>query len=136
MAKTTGFPGQLNQVFSNLIRNAAEAAPAGSEVVVRVSSVTRARGKGTRITVHDRGSGIPADVQPNVFDPFFTTKDLKGSGLGLWVSRSLVERHQGTIRFRTSVRPGKSGTTFEVFLPDSLQTHQTMPGAAEEEAVA
>ena len=136
VAKTTGFPGQLNQVFSNLIRNAAEAAPAGSEVVVRVSSVTRARGKGTRITVHDRGSGIPADVQPNVFDPFFTTKDLKGSGLGLWVSRSLVERHQGTIRFRTSVRPGKSGTTFEVFLPDSLRTHQTMPGAAEEEAVA
>ncbi len=135
VAKTTGFPGQLNQVFSNLIRNAAEAAPAGSEVVVRVSTVTRARGQGTRITVHDRGSGIPLEVRQNVFDPFFTTKDLKGSGLGLWVSRSLIERHRGTIRFRTSVRPGKSGTTFEVFLPNSSQVNEPLP-TEEKEAVA
>jgi signal transduction histidine kinase len=52
-----------------------------------------------------------------MFDPFFTTKELRGSGLGLWVSRNLVLKHKGTIRFRSSTRPGHSGTTFEVFLP-------------------
>jgi signal transduction histidine kinase len=120
MGRLLGFPGQLNQVFINLIRNAAEAAPSGSDVTVRVSSIERAGRRGTRVTVHDRGSGIPAEIQERIFDPFFTTKDLKGSGLGLWVSRSLIARHNGTIRFRSSQRPGKSGTSFEVFLPDSI----------------
>ena len=113
-----GFPGQLNQVFSNLIRNATEAAPADSAVHVRVFPVERAGRLGTRVTVHDRGSGISPEIQQEIFDPFFTTKDLKGSGLGLWVSRSLIEKHQGTIRFRSSARQNRSGTTFEVFLPD------------------
>ena len=117
-AKLFGFPGQLNQVFINLIRNAAEAAPPGSDVTVRVSSIERSGQRGTRITVYDRGAGIPVEIQRNIFDPFFTTKDLKGSGLGLWVSRSLVARHHGTIRFRSSQRLGKSGTVFEVFLPN------------------
>jgi len=133
--KTVGFPGQLNQVFSNLIRNAAEAAPEDSEVVVRVSTMVRAGRRGTRITVHDRGCGIPHEVQQDIFDPFFTTKDLKGSGLGLWVSRSLIDRHHGTIRFRTSVRPGKSGTTFEVFLPNLPQLSSASPEAHEESAL-
>jgi signal transduction histidine kinase len=56
-------------------------------------------------------------VRRQIFDPFFTTKELKGSGLGLWVSKNLVMDHRGTIRFRTSTREGASGTTFEVFLP-------------------
>jgi signal transduction histidine kinase len=112
-----GFPGQLSQVFSNLIRNAAEAAPPDSEVVVRVMSIHRGGHAGARVTIHDRGPGIPENILENLFDPFFTTKGLKGSGLGLWVSRTLVVRHHGTIRFRTSCRVGASGTTFEVFLP-------------------
>ena len=112
-----GFPGQLTQVFSNLVRNAAEAAPQGSEVVVRVRSVFRRGREGTRVTIHDRGNGIPPEVRQLIFDPFFTTKELRGSGLGLWVSRNLVMKHDGTIRFRTSTRTGASGTTFEVFLP-------------------
>lgn len=134
--KILGFPGQLNQVFSNLIRNAAEAAPQDSEVIVRVSPVVRGERQGTRITVHDRGSGIPAEVQQNIFDPFFTTKDLKGSGLGLWVSKLLIDRHHGTIRFRTSVKPQKSGTTFEVFLPNAQQSPVESPAAREDSALA
>ena len=67
--------------------------------------------------IHDRGAGIPMEIRSNIFDPFFTTKQLRGSGLGLWVSRSLVTRHQGTIRFRSCQLKGRSGTTFEVFLP-------------------
>ncbi len=112
-----GFPGQLSQIFSNLVRNAAEAAPQGSEVVVRVRSICRRGREGTRVTIHDRGCGIPLDVRTKLFDPFFTTKELKGSGLGLWVSKNLIVKHDGTIRFRTSTREGASGTTFEVFLP-------------------
>lgn len=111
------YPGQLSQVFGNLIRNAVEAASTQSSVVVRVRAIHRKPGRGVRVTIHDRGRGIPKDVQRLIFDPFFTTKDLKGSGLGLWVSRSLILRHEGTIRFRTSERVGKSGTVFEVFLP-------------------
>ncbi|HEY1986395.1 MAG TPA: ATP-binding protein [Terracidiphilus sp.] len=112
-----GFPGQLSQIFSNLVRNAAEAAPQGTEVVVRVRSICRHGREGTRVTIHDRGRGIPSEVRTQMFDPFFTTKELKGSGLGLWVSKNLIMKHQGTIRFRTSTREGASGTTFEVFLP-------------------
>lgn len=115
--KVFGFPGQLAQVFTNVMRNAAEASLPGSEVVVRLCSVERMGRRGSRVTIHDRGAGIPAEIKENIFDPFFTTKELRGSGLGLWVSKSLVERHHGTIRFRTSERTGKSGTTFEIFLP-------------------
>jgi two-component system, NtrC family, sensor kinase len=115
--KIYGFPGQLAQVFTNIVRNATEASPSGSEVVVRLSSVERAGRRGNRITIHDRGTGVPEEIRGNLFDPFFSTKELRGSGLGLWVSKSLVERHHGTIRFRSSEHSGKSGTTFEVFLP-------------------
>jgi len=112
-----GYPGQLSQVFNNLIRNAAEAAPAGSDVVVRVRSTHRGDLEGARVSIHDRGPGIPEDIRDRLFDPFFTTKGLKGSGLGLWVSKTILMRHHGTIRFRSSLRAGSTGTTFEVFLP-------------------
>lgn len=111
------YPGQLSQVFGNLIRNAIEAAPPESTVAVRLRAIQRDGREGVTVTIHDRGRGIPSEIRQNIFDPFFTTKDLKGSGLGLWVSRSLILRHEGTIRFRTSERPGASGTLFEVFLP-------------------
>lgn len=112
-----GFPGQLSQVFGNLVRNAAEAAPPGSDVHVRVRPTNRAGRDGTLVTIHDRGAGIPKAVREQMFDPFFTTKELKGSGLGLWVSKTLVMKHHGSIRFRTSTRDCGSGTTFQVFLP-------------------
>jgi two-component system, NtrC family, sensor kinase len=119
-----GFPGQLSQVLGNLVRNAAEAAQPGTDVVIRVRSFHRDGREGARVTIHDRGAGIPRDVQRMMFDPFFTTKELRGSGLGLWVSRNLVMKHHGTIRFRSSTRPGASGTTFEVFLPAGPLTQE------------
>ena len=118
-----GFPGQFSQVFSNLIRNAAEAAPPETAVDIRVRSIFRSGREGARVTIHDRGSGIPGEIKGRIFDPFFTTKALKGSGLGLWVSQSIISRHGGTIRFRSSVRTGASGTTFEVFFPG----HEQLP---------
>jgi signal transduction histidine kinase len=122
-----GYPGQLGQVFGNLVRNAAEAAPPDSEVSVRVRPGHRGGKQGTRVTIHDRGYGIPEPVQKLLFDPFFTTKELRGSGLGLWVSRNLVMKHNGTIRFRSSTRPQHSGTTFEVFLPVGGLTPESHP---------
>lgn len=115
--EVNGFPGQLMQVFGNLIRNAAEASPSDSEVLIRVRPAVRDGQEGTRITIHDNGPGIPADIQRQMFDPFFTTKELKGSGLGLWVSRTLILNHKGDIRFRSSNAAGKNGTTFQVFVP-------------------
>jgi two-component system, NtrC family, sensor kinase len=123
-----GYPGQLSQVLGNLVRNATEAARPGTEVMVRVRRVRRRGSDGTRVTIHDCGGGIPENVQRMIFDPFFTTKDLRGSGLGLWVSRNLVMKHKGTIRFRSSTRPGATGTTFEVFLPVGGLSPQSYAG--------
>jgi signal transduction histidine kinase len=69
------------------------------------------------VTFADNGSGIPADSAARLFEPFFTTKDEKGTGLGLWVSRGIVQKHEGWIRMRTSTQPARHGTTFELFLP-------------------
>ena len=84
---------------------------------MRVRSIHRGGKKGARVTIHDCGPGIPEAIPEKLFDPFFTTKNLKGSGLGLWVSKTLVVKHQGTIRYRSSHGAGTSGTTFEVYLP-------------------
>jgi signal transduction histidine kinase len=72
---------------------------------------------GVRLTVADTGVGIQPEDRMRIFEPFFTTKGEKGTGLGLWVSRGIVEKHGGSIRLCTSVQPGKSGTCFSVFLP-------------------
>ena len=84
---------------------------------MRVRAAQRLGRDGTLVTIHDRGTGIPKSVREQMFDPFFTTKELKGSGLGLWVSKTLIMKHHGTIRYRTSTRDCGSGTTFQVFLP-------------------
>jgi two-component system, NtrC family, sensor kinase len=124
-----GFPGQLRQVFGNLFRNAIEAAPENSAVRIRVRPAKRNGQEGVCVMIHDRGTGIPIDVQERIFDPFFTTKELKGSGLGLWVTRAIVNKHAGSVRFRSSVRNGSSGTSFVVFLP----VGGIQPGAVEGE---
>jgi signal transduction histidine kinase len=83
-----------------------------------VRQARRADREGTSVTIHDNGEGIPDQIQSRIFDPFFSTKELKGSGLGLWVSRALVTNHGGEIRFRSG-NTHHRGTTFEVFLPVS-----------------
>ena len=115
-----GFPGELRQVFSNFISNALDAMPNGGKLILhlRESRLTSdpAR-RGVRITILDTGAGIPAGVRKNLFAPFFTTKGEKGTGLGLWVSRGIIEKHEGTIHLASRRRAGKSGTAFSVFLP-------------------
>lgn len=104
-------PSQLNQVFLNLINNAAQAIPGDGTVTVR----SALEGERVRIDVSDTGSGIPAEVQPRIFETYFTTKPPgEGTGLGLPIVKSIVDEHGGEISFTTS--QGK-GTTFSVFLP-------------------
>jgi nitrogen-specific signal transduction histidine kinase len=72
---------------------------------------------GVRVTLLDNGAGIPIGVRKNLFAPFYTTKGEKGTGLGLWVSRGIIDKHEGTIHVSSRIREGKSGTAFSVFLP-------------------
>ncbi|MDR3747624.1 MAG: CHASE3 domain-containing protein [Acidobacteriota bacterium] len=115
-----GFPGELRQVFSNLVGNALEATPPGGKLLLHVRNSSLASDpsrQGVRVTLLDNGAGIPPGIRKNLFAPFYTTKGEKGTGLGLWVSRGIVEKHEGTIHVSSRVRPGKSGTAFSVFLP-------------------
>ena len=115
-----GFPGELRQVFSNLVGNAVEAMSKGGKLVLhtRESSLgTDSARKGIRVTVLDNGPGIPMGVRKNLFAPFFTTKGEKGTGLGLWVSRGILDKHEGTIHVSSSLMDGRRGSAFSVFLP-------------------
>lgn len=114
------FAGEIRQVISNLLINAIDALPEGGKIVVRVHE-TRDWAEdgrlGARILVADNGRGIPESLKTRVFEPFFTTKGQKGTGLGLWVSEGIVQKHQGRLRVRSTQREGRSGTCFSIFLP-------------------
>jgi signal transduction histidine kinase len=112
--------GELRQVFLNLVANALDAAGRGGCVTVHVFSSRNwehPERRGARIMIGDSGPGIAADVRGKMFEPFFTTKGDRGTGLGLWVVKGIITKHQGAIRVSTSTRPGRTGTCFSVFLP-------------------
>ncbi len=102
--------GQLRQALRNLLRNAREAAPKGGQVVLSVSRPTHDT---VTINVDDDGPGVPESLRSTIFDPFCTTKE-RGTGLGLAVTRAIVEAHQGTIDCQS--RDGR-GTRFSIALP-------------------
>jgi two-component system, chemotaxis family, CheB/CheR fusion protein len=115
-----GSPGELRQVFSNLIVNAMDAlATSGDRLVLRVRRSRRwdTGQVGVRVSVLDNGPGIPPEHRKNLFQAFYTTKGDQGTGIGLWTSVSIVHKHGGTMRVRSSVRAGRNGTSFSVFLP-------------------
>jgi len=105
-------PSQINQVFLNLITNAAQAM---GERPGKIMLTTRDDGDGVRVEVEDDGGGIPPDVLPKIFDPFFSTKEIgKGTGLGLSISYKIVQQHGGRIDVDSEI--GR-GTLFTVWLP-------------------
>jgi signal transduction histidine kinase len=113
-------PGELRQMFANLLGNAIEAiGKRNGTIVLRVSQCRNWRsGKiGLRVIVADDGPGIPAPVRERIFEPFFTTKGESGTGLGLWITSEIVRKNKGTIRLRTNTKEGSSGTHFSVFFP-------------------
>lgn len=114
--------GQMHQAMMNLLSNAVEAVDARVGVVtVRAGFVpqrgqegkVQARGE-ARVDVYDNGPGIPAEIQRRIFEPFFTTKGIRGTGLGLVVTKRIVEQHGGRVVLKSEL--GK-GTTFSVILP-------------------
>ncbi len=109
-----GVSGELLQVVSNLILNALDALPEQESASLHVR-VHHTRSS-VHITVADNGAGIPAHVEPALFNPNVTSKR-NGTGLGLWLSERILQRHQGRIRVRTSRAAGRSGTVFRISLP-------------------
>jgi anti-sigma regulatory factor (Ser/Thr protein kinase) len=113
-------PGEIRQVLSNLVTNAIEASSAGGHLRLRIRCghqwQGRARVRGLRISVSDNGSGIPEPVRERLGEIFFTTKGQSGTGLGLWVTKAVVTRYAGTLRFKSSTGK-RHGTVFTLFLP-------------------
>src|SRR2546423_8724761 len=106
----------------NLLANAAQAVKDGGEVTVR----TRREGESVVVTISDTGCGIPSEYLKRIFDPFFTTKPVgEGTGLGLSVTYSIIERHKGTISVES--RPGE-GTTFTISIPVDSQPAEEEQG--------
>ena len=111
-----GYPGELRQVFVNLLSNAIEATGTGGSITIRIKPASTSCRNCVQVTIHDNGSGIPRSINKQVFEPFFTTKELKGSGLGLWLSKNILAKHEGSLRFKT--RTGElHGTSFRLVLP-------------------
>jgi len=110
-------PGELTQVASNLISNAIDASHRGSTIRVRL----KRNSQYVRLIVADEGPGVPASVAAMIFEPFFTTKKDVGTGLGLWISRRIVENYGGTIQFRSSTNSKATGTVFSVKLRKAAQ---------------
>ena len=111
------FEGELRQVFTNLVGNALDAMFGKDGRLVRRTTMRRewaTRQKGIRVTICDNGSGISPEVLKRIFEPFYSTKGMRGTGLGLWVSREIIAKHRGVVKVRS--RLGK-GTIFSLFFP-------------------
>jgi signal transduction histidine kinase len=115
-----GFPGEIRQVFSNLLVNAIEAVGENGRIRVDVRhgrDWSNPKVEGVRVLIGDDGPGIPEAARKRIFEPFFTTKGERGTGLGLWVSEGIVRKHGGSMRVRSSTGEARHGTCFSLFFP-------------------
>ena len=130
----TVFPGEMRQVLSNLVANAIEATPTRGCIVIRIRPSRRWSGhgaRGLRLSIGDNGSGIPEEVRNRLGEPFFTTKGQSGTGLGLWVSQSILSRYGGSLQLRSSTSADRHGTVFSLFLPLNLRSLAISPSGGE-----
>jgi signal transduction histidine kinase len=107
------YAGDFLQLVSNLVRNAAEALPPGGTLCVRL----KASRENACLTIADNGRGIPRTIQARLFEAFQSDKADAGNGLGLWICKTIVEKHGGQIHWRSSLRAATHGTTFSISLP-------------------
>ena len=120
------FENDIRQVLNNLIANAIDAMRNGGRIVVRAhDAIQHTSGRrGVRLTIADTGHGMPEDVRGRLFEPFYTTKGLNGTGLGLWISESIVQRHKGRLTVRSTQHSVHHGTVFSLFLPGGEEPSQ------------
>jgi PAS domain S-box-containing protein len=122
-----GHAGELRQLFSNLVINAVDAMHECGKLRIHISRTrdwADGNRPGVRIIIADTGTGIQSNDFSHLFEPFYTTKKDLGTGLGLWISYGIVQKHGGRIRARSSTTPGRSGTVFSVFLPSAIENHK------------
>lgn len=115
----TCYEGDIRQVLNNLVGNAIDAMRNGGCLTVRTSNAClwSSGTPGVRITIADTGHGMPPATLRRLFEAFYTTKGINGTGLGLWISQGIVQKHHGRLQVHSSIREGKSGTVFSLFLP-------------------
>lgn len=113
---------ELRQVFANLIANAIDAMQHDGRLTARTRPQSHARTgeAGLRISIADTGHGMDRGTLRRLFEPFFSTKAERGTGLGLWVSREILDKHHATIRVRSRQTPGASGTVFSIWIPETM----------------
>lgn len=125
------FPGAMRQIFSNLISNAIEASSEKGKLCLRIrkSRLWRDSGvTGLRVIVGDTGAGMSPEVRRRAGEPLFTTKGQEGTGLGLWVTRSIIRGYGGELLLRSST--GRNhGSVFTVFLPTNLRPRRLLTGS-------
>ncbi len=113
------YSSELRQVFGNLIGNAFDATRQGGTIFLRTREAKDAitDTPGIRVTVADTGSGMDAQTLKRISEPFFTTKGINGTGLGLWISRDILQKHKAKLLIRSRQSHSRSGTVFSIFLP-------------------
>jgi PAS domain S-box-containing protein len=124
------FAGEVRQVIANLVSNAIDASVGGGRLVVcarRSREWSGSNREGVRFTVADTGGGMEDEVRRRLFEAFFTTKGATGTGLGLWVSHEIIQKHQGRVHVRSRVANGSgpSGSVFQMFFPDNQELTMT-----------
>jgi PAS domain S-box-containing protein len=124
-----GLQGEMKQLIANLISNAADAVATGGKIRISVTPALRSEVRGVEVTVADDGPCVSAENRSHIFEPFFTTKKDVGTGLGLWVSKEIAERHGGNIDLSSGKESGFQGAVFTVFLRCEPQA-ESVGGAA------
>jgi PAS domain S-box-containing protein len=112
-----GLSGELKQAVSNLISNAADAVDGNGTIRVKLEGVEGPKGQLVQMVIEDNGPGIRAEIRDRIFEPFFTTKEDVGTGLGLWVTKEIIDRHGGSIEVHSGEDEGPFGAAFNVLLP-------------------
>ena len=133
-----GVAGDLREGLTNLVFNAVDAMPDGGTITIAtrlrnaaVDGQGRPLAQQVAIEVNDTGLGMDEETRRRCLEPFFTTKGERGTGLGLWISKGIVEKHGGTIEVESKTGPTDHGTTFTIFLPrgEALETPVPEPAA-------
>jgi PAS domain S-box-containing protein len=122
--RVTAHSGEIRQVIANLISNSMDAVPRQGKILLRLSrSIAKDGSRLVRFTIGDTGSGIPRERLEKIFEPFFTTKDVVGTGLGLWITKQIIEKHKARIRVRS--KSGR-GTVFSISFPTAEVATQVL----------